>query len=40
MLYEDLEYGKMEYLGTDHFEKFQINGFPTIKQFRYLELTV
>jgi hypothetical protein len=33
-----INYGKTEYLGTDHSEELQINGntIPTVKQFKYL----
>jgi hypothetical protein len=33
-----LNYGKMEYLGTDHSEELKINGnlTLTVKQFKYL----
>jgi hypothetical protein len=33
-----IDYGKTEYLGTDHSEELQISGntTPTVKQFKYL----
>jgi hypothetical protein len=33
-----INYGKTEYLGTDHTEELQVNGnkIPTVKQFKYL----
>jgi hypothetical protein len=33
-----INYGKTEYLGTDHTEDLQVNGhiIPTVKQFKYL----
>jgi hypothetical protein len=33
-----INYGKTEYLGTDHSEELQINGntIPTLKEFMYL----
>jgi phage gp16-like protein len=37
-MYDKLNYGKTEYLGTDHSEEFQTNGntIPTVKRFKYL----
>jgi hypothetical protein len=33
-----INYGKTEYLGTDHTEDLQVNGniIPTVKHFKYL----